>query len=935
VPPGVPLRSDDTLPRRSGGFELQDELGRGGMGVVYRAQELTSGRVVALKVLLAEHALSPEAFERFQREARIAASISDSRCVFVYGAHQIDGAPAISMELVGGETIEHKIARGETIPIETAVRWTLEILDGLEAAHMAGVVHRDVKPSNCFVNDEGQVKVGDFGLARTFETDLRLTLTGQFLGSPLYASPEQIKGRDIDLRSDLYSCGATLYAMLTGNAPHSGSNLGEVLSRILTESAPPPRSIRSEIPRSLERVVLQAMERDPKKRFQTHAEMRSALLPFVSSSTTPAHPLRRALAFGIDLGVLLAARWMLDFSEVWVRASFPASEGPVAAGLPWVQLALPLAYFGVFETLYGAALGKGVLGLRVVSDQRTRQAWWSLARTGLYWSPRIALGCVAMLAVEHPVLQWLLHQPVAWLLMTLWFVTARPTNGWQGLHDRLTRTRVIQRRALFASAARSRPPAPSPLKRYPDMPERIGRYAVEGEVGRGPYGILLEARDAELQRSVWILALADSLERVAEARRVSTRGGRIRWLDALEGDGTRYEVFEAPGGASLIACSERGLEFGWARMQRLLASLIDELQAAGAPACALEQLWVDGSWNLRIIDAPPGREPGPPLAAERLLVEAARRMMPNGAVLPPDLPEHAEAIAQRLLGTGRPFANLAEAGRALASLRERSTNVPVRARATQLVLSLLPAALFGFLLLIASIYFAPRFAEAELATRLAEELAAGSVTLPAGADGSAAGVRPLNEEEIEARYILLSEAQHRSEGTSWAAEISLAARSHKGLATQKHPSPSEAELAWAREHFGPGDPERAATLPFMAQHSAALPLAMAFFWGLAACASALVFRGGVTLRALELRLRNRRGQPASRLRCVWRSFATWMALLFCYAAALAIGIFAGAWAGGLACLAVLALHVVAIGYAITNPARSLQDRVAGTRIVPV
>ncbi len=102
------------LPRRSGGFELQRELGRGGM------------RVVALKVLLAEHSVSEEAFERFQREARIAASISDSRCVFVYGAHQIDDSPAISMELVGGETLEHKLARGESIPIQTAVRWTLD-----------------------------------------------------------------------------------------------------------------------------------------------------------------------------------------------------------------------------------------------------------------------------------------------------------------------------------------------------------------------------------------------------------------------------------------------------------------------------------------------------------------------------------------------------------------------------------------------------------------------------------------------------------------------------------------------------------------------------------------------------------------------------------------------------------------------------------------
>src|SRR6185295_3261985 len=141
--------------------------GRGGMGVVYEAEELASSRRVALKVLVQELAVSEEAFERFRREARIAASISDSSCVFVFGAHQIDGAPAISMELCAGETLEHRLSKREPVPVEDAVRWTIEILDGLEAAHRVGVVHRDVKPSNCFITAEGHIKIGDFGISRS------------------------------------------------------------------------------------------------------------------------------------------------------------------------------------------------------------------------------------------------------------------------------------------------------------------------------------------------------------------------------------------------------------------------------------------------------------------------------------------------------------------------------------------------------------------------------------------------------------------------------------------------------------------------------------------------------------------------------------------------------------------------------------------------
>ena len=191
------------------------------------------------------------------------------------------------MELCAGETLQHRISKREAIPIEDAVRWTLEILEGLEAAHAAGVLHRDVKPSNCFITHDGHVKVGDFGLSRALGSDAELTRSGVFLGSPAYASPEQIRGRKVDERSDLYSCGATLYALLTGMPPHTGDNAGEVMARILSEPPVSPRELRADVPAALEKVVLRVMASDPADRYPDHASFRAALHPHTTRVVQP------------------------------------------------------------------------------------------------------------------------------------------------------------------------------------------------------------------------------------------------------------------------------------------------------------------------------------------------------------------------------------------------------------------------------------------------------------------------------------------------------------------------------------------------------------------------------------------------------------------------------------------------------------------------
>src|SRR6187551_997353 len=204
-----------------GGYRIERLLGRGGMGAVYAAEQIEDGRQVAVKVLTSGLG-SDEDRERFIREGRTAASINHPNTVYVYRTEEIDGLPTITMELVDGGTLEDKVERLGPLSVAEAIKDTLQIVDGLEAAQRLGILHRDVKPANCFVSPTGDVKVGDFGLSRPVDQvdNTRLTKTGLFLGTPVYSSPEQLMGEALDVRSDIYAVAATLYYLLTGKLPY-------------------------------------------------------------------------------------------------------------------------------------------------------------------------------------------------------------------------------------------------------------------------------------------------------------------------------------------------------------------------------------------------------------------------------------------------------------------------------------------------------------------------------------------------------------------------------------------------------------------------------------------------------------------------------------------------------------------------------------------
>jgi serine/threonine protein kinase len=201
------------------------------MGTVYEAEQLATGRRVALK-MLEQQLDSSELRQRFLREGRLAASVNHPNSLYVFGSEEIESAPVITMEIAGSGTLNDKLKKRGPFPVRSAVDAILDVISGLEAAFASGVLHRDVKPSNCFVSPDGSVKVGDFGLSvSTLATgDSWATATGVILGTPAFAPPEQLRGDELDVRADIYSVGATLFTLLTGRAPFEGKNAVQVVA---------------------------------------------------------------------------------------------------------------------------------------------------------------------------------------------------------------------------------------------------------------------------------------------------------------------------------------------------------------------------------------------------------------------------------------------------------------------------------------------------------------------------------------------------------------------------------------------------------------------------------------------------------------------------------------------------------------------------------
>ena len=253
-------------------YEVRSVLGTGGSAVVYAAFDRELKRPVALKVLRADR-MTEAVLRRFRREAAVARDAASPRLVRVFDIGHAGEALFLTMELVEGESLRARMARSR-IEVDEVVRVLSEVLHGLEVLHALGIVHRDVKPANVLLAEDGSVKLADFGLALHLEGDeSRATETGGLVGTVEYLSPEQALGRELDQRSDLYSAGVMLYEMLTGALPfHRDSPIATALAR-LTEAAPDPRAARPEAPAWLAAVLARLLEADPARRYATAAEV--------------------------------------------------------------------------------------------------------------------------------------------------------------------------------------------------------------------------------------------------------------------------------------------------------------------------------------------------------------------------------------------------------------------------------------------------------------------------------------------------------------------------------------------------------------------------------------------------------------------------------------------------------------------------------------
>lgn len=993
------LETRDDTPARVGNYSLLRTLGIGGMGSVHEAEEASTGRRFAVKLIASRHASSAESLERFRQEGRLASLIAHPRCVFVVAADEEHGRPYIVMEMMPGRTLKELVDEEGPLEPKDAVIKILDVIEGLSEAHHLGVIHRDVKPSNCFLDDSGRVKIGDFGLSKSLLDGTQITQTGVFVGTPLFAAPEQIRREPVSVRTDVYSVAATLYFLLTGQAPFQQDDALAAMARIVADPPPSMRSIRPELSPALDQAVLRGLERHPDRRYPDLAEFRAALLPFAQPRATIGTVGLRVGAWAIDYLLYVPISFLLSV-DLWRSVHTPTLD-------PWILKIISLVagnllwftYLGFFEGTWGASIGKRVLGLRVAGTHGDIPAEWPRVffRTLIFcsfWLPiqlfvdffepgPEEIGLYAALAI--------LVLPVTLLVIGS---TMRRGNGYKGLHEVLSGTRVV----LLPSVLRPRGfrplvdlPTRAPLAPSPGIPRDLGTLSIHGALRWGDAEKLLLAQDRSLGREAWVRVHNGVNEAYEAARRDVNRPTRPRWLAGGEIEGARWDAYVAPGGCPLSALVSDTRPLDWHHFRPILEQLTDELVAAESDGTfpdrlSIDQVWIQPSGRVQLLE-PSADVPGPPDGetqderALRLLFDVAvlglrgptvfSRYAGNRSLRAPSMPSpfhvplplHAAEILERLAGEGRAYERLDQLWSDLLATQYHPPSVTRSVRSGQLAVH----ALFTLVGLGLMFLFA-RFFSVTLIGAIVENAERLTVASHVLDDPSLrhqyllmVNARPTNVQEL--RGALREQLQKDREEitvrrrnldwlTRWAARSSgWRLDSPRDIVAVKLIDPASMliEVTWFDEKENIRTKENHGVESYVLTTSE-IPsvsrlarlenlfgvLAVIWFFPALWFLFAAIFRGGLSFALLGLCLVRSNGRLAFRVQCAWRAVLIWAPV----AALLTLSAFleyhrAGHHLFALLCWwFALALLLVGLLVSVWFPSRAPQDRLAGTYLVP-
>jgi eukaryotic-like serine/threonine-protein kinase len=939
-----------------GHYRIVRLLGEGGMGAVFDAEDLESGRRVALKVL-GQKLDSPEARERFFREGRVAASINHPNSVYVFGTEEIGGTPAIAMELVAGGTLQDRVRERGPLPVAEAVDAVLQIIAGLEAARRIGILHRDIKPSNCFRDADGTVKIGDFGLSisTAIRTEPALTSAGAFLGTPAFCSPEQLRGDELNVRSDMYSVGATLFYLLTGRTPFEAKNTVQLLATVLEQRAPSPKKFRPAMPQGLAKAILRCLEKQPGERFRNYQELGKALAPYNSTAPTPATLGLRFLAGAIDhlvLSAVCTALLLLAGGSPMMFLNLASKKSPMLLTIVLPTLAGALLYYGLLEGLRGAAVGKAICRLRIVGPDRNvpgvgralvRAMMYVLGPMLPYW---IAFGANPRAYFEIPQLTQALMGFSYYIILALLFSTVRRRNGFAALQDLITGTRVISQVAIESRTMLAAAELPPPVAEGGPM---VGPYHVLETLGQSEGIKWLLGYDLRLLRKVWVRVVPPGTPPVPAALRNLGRVGRLRWLAGRRAAEENWDAFEATGGRPLVHLARTRQP--WSQVRFWLYDLAREIGAATRdgtlpPVLGSDRVWITGDGQAKLLDFPaPGLAAGvpagdparQPVNAASFLSEVATAALAGraeiaagtgGAVEVP-LPMHARQLLDRLPQLPGPDV-VAEALKPLLSrlavvTRWRRAGIVAGCLAFPVVACM--AALFGMTMMEQWSRTNPGLAE--LQDLLQTQTAMNSRWMKD---------KPHPTDRQFAVYIAGHYRGVITNDAAWTSGFALTlikgeSRRFAEQSLELSPAPTETELKEADAAVGK---YRHKTSPFASVKQPWFPFAMlyaalAIYVCIPALVAALLFRGGLVLLAARVTFVRKDGRRASRLRVFWRALVAWspvlLGLFLVGMLKVLLSLFVASAAAG---LFVCALTILSLAL----PDRGLPERLSGTWLVP-